>query len=83
MLVGGGWRGVEVVEQSWTWQAAPALLWASVDGGVASAGAFYQSLDDSERKLFRGAFDALCAEQVKGGVIALEHTAAIAVGTAA
>lgn len=80
MLRDGGWRDVVVSELTWTWQADPAALWASAEGGVASAGAFYRALDESGRDSFRGAFDALCAERSADGTIALPHTAAIASG---
>lgn len=80
MLRDGGWREVVVSELTWTWQAEPAALWASAEGGVASAGAFYRALDESGRRRFRGAFDELCAERAVDGVVALPHTAAIASG---
>lgn len=78
MLADGGWRA-EVGEITWTWHATPEALWESAAGGVASAGAFYLSLDAAERVLFRDAFDALCDERAEAGRIALEHTAALAV----
>jgi SAM-dependent methyltransferase len=83
MLSEGGWPAVDVSELSWTWHATPEELWRSVEGGVASAGALYLSLDASERARFAGAFDRLCEEHAAGGRVSLEHTAAIAVGHAA
>jgi len=80
MLAAGGWRGVEVSEHSWTWHAETEALWRSAVGGVASAGALYLSLDAAERTRFARAFDQLCAEHSNGSRVALEHTAAVAVG---
>lgn len=80
MLSEGGWCDVDVSEHHWIWRAAPAQLWASVEGGVASAGASYRALDEAGRTAFRAAFDALCAEHLDVGALALAHTAAIAVG---
>ena len=82
MLIDGGWHAVDISEITWTWQAHPDALWASAEGGVASAGAFYLALDPSDRPLFRRAFDELCDERAPGGVIALDHTAALAIGRA-
>lgn len=82
MLGHGGWRSLEVAEFSWQWRAAPDVLWASAEGGVASAGAFYLSLSHADRLLFRGAFDQSCAEHDSGGAVVLDHTAAVAVGRA-
>lgn len=80
MLTDAGWRGVEVIERTWTWDAEPAALWASAEGGVAGAGLFYRSLDEAGRVAFRVGFDDLCAELAIDGEVPLEHTAAIAVG---
>ncbi|MGO2933487.1 class I SAM-dependent methyltransferase [Microbacterium sp.] len=80
MLSEGGWTAVEVTESTWTWRAPREALWASAAGGVASAGAFYLSLDDADRSRFRRAFDDLSDEKADSGAIALEHTAALAVG---
>lgn len=82
MLSDGGWASVDVSELTWTWHATPAALWTSAVGGVASAGAFYASLSEPDRVLFRSAFDQLCAEHDSGGAVALEHTAAVALGRA-
>ena len=82
MLTDGGWREVRVEEHTWTWDARPQQLWASAEGGVASAGAFYLSLDPAEMHRFRAAFDELVSEHTQGGTVALEHTAALAVGAA-
>ncbi|MGO1921955.1 MAG: class I SAM-dependent methyltransferase [Microbacterium sp.] len=80
MLSEGGWAAVEVTESTWTWRARREALWVSASGGVASAGAFYLSLDDADRSRFRRAFDDLADEKADSGAIALEHTAALAVG---
>lgn len=81
MLRDADWHNVEIVEQRWTWRAEPEALWASAEGGVASAGAFYRSLTDAGRERFRMAFEALCEEHVRDGSVALEHTAGIAAAT--
>lgn len=83
MLSEGGWPAVEVSELTWTWRPTPEELWRSAEGGVASAGAFYLSLDGSERAGFARAFDQLCEENCEDGTVALEHTAAVAVSHAA
>lgn len=80
MLRDGDWQDVVVSELEWTWHAAPEALWASAEGGVASAGALYRSLGGRDRDRFRHAFDELCAERSVDGTIALPHTAAIASG---
>ncbi|MFJ4174196.1 class I SAM-dependent methyltransferase [Microbacterium sp. NPDC089696] len=82
MLTEAGWRGVAVAEKTWTWRARPEVLWISAEGGVASAGLFYRSLDDAGRAAFRRGFDAVCGERAVDGEVPLEHTAAIAVGEA-
>lgn len=82
MLSEGGWASVEISELTWVWHATPAALWASAAGGVASAGAFYLSLSEADRVLFRSAFDQLCGEHDSAGTVALEHTAAMALGRA-
>ena len=82
MLSDAGWMSVGVSELTWTWHASPVALWASARGGVASAGAFYASLDAPDRVLFRDAFEQMCAEHDSAGAIALVHTAAIALGRA-
>ena len=80
MLSDAGWRDVHVDEQAWTWHADPAVLWASAEGGVASAGAFYAALREDERHRFRAGFDAVCERRGVDGGIPLEHVAAVAVG---
>ena len=80
MLEQGGWRNVQVEELTWTWHATRQQLWASVEGGVASAGALFLSLGEAERHRFRGAFDKLVTERMRDGTVAFEHTAALAVG---
>ena len=82
MLADGGWTPVQVEELSWTWHVTPEVLWASAEGGVASAGMFYRGLDTADRLRFRAAFDGLCAEHGTEETIALAHTAAVAVGRA-
>lgn len=80
MLTDAGWRSLRVVEQAWTWHADPAALWASAEGGVASAGAFHTALGEEDRRRFRTGFDEVCARRADGGAIPLEHAAAVAVG---
>lgn len=82
MLEDAGWRDVVTEDVSWTWNASPSTLWASAEGGVASAGQFYRDLDADERALFRSAFDRVCARHAIDDVIPLAHTAAVAVGRA-
>lgn len=72
---------VRVSELTWMWRAEPAALWASVEGGVAGAGAHYAAADPDERLAFRSAFDAVVHERAVGGVLPLEHRAAIAVSS--
>ncbi|WP_298038021.1 class I SAM-dependent methyltransferase [uncultured Microbacterium sp.] len=79
MLRAAGWATVSVTEEERIWRASPEMLWASVEGGVASAGGFYQLLDGSARIRFRAAFDTVSARYDDAGTIALEHVAAIAV----
>ncbi|WP_144877438.1 class I SAM-dependent methyltransferase [Microbacterium sp. 1.5R] len=82
MLEDAGWAGVEVAEHTWIWYASPQELWASAEGGVATAGAFYRALDADGRVAFRGGFDAVCADRSVGDHVPLEHTAAIATALA-
>jgi ubiquinone/menaquinone biosynthesis C-methylase UbiE len=82
MLEDAGWREVVTEDMSWTWEVSPTALWASAEGGVASAGLFYQGLDSAERARFRSAFDRVCARHAIDDVIPLAHTAAVAVGRA-
>lgn len=82
MLAEGGWAAVEVSELSWTWMPTIDELWRSAEGGVASAGAYYLSLDEGERSRFALAFEQLCEERAVAGRVPLEHTAAVAVGAA-
>ncbi|MGO2745080.1 class I SAM-dependent methyltransferase [Microbacterium sp.] len=82
MLRDGRWRAPEVKELTWTWHAPREALWTSASGGVATAGAFYLSLDERSRDRFRRAFDDLCDEQAVDGAIPLEHVAAVAVSMA-
>ncbi|KJL30719.1 class I SAM-dependent methyltransferase [Microbacterium azadirachtae] len=79
MLQDGGWHAPDVVEKQWIWNAPATALWASVEGGVAGAGAYYLGLDAPDRARFRSAFDALIVERASDGVLALEHVAAVAV----
>lgn len=80
MLSDAGWHDVRVDERAWTWHADRDALWASAEGGVASAGAFYTALAPTDRARFRAGFDAVCERRIVGGAIPLEHVAAIAVG---
>lgn len=82
MLTDAGWRDTSTIEQTWTWEAAPETLWSSAEGGVASAGQFYRSLDREERARFRSGFDEACAVHARGGMVPLRHSAAVAVGRA-
>lgn len=82
MLVDAGWRSVRVQEVSWLWRVAPEVLWGSVLGGVAGAGAAYRALDDNDRAAFERAFRSVAAEHAdRSGALILEHTALLAVGT--
>lgn len=81
MLTEAGLDGVVVTERQWVWEATAAALWTSAEGGVAGAGALYGALDSVERKTFRVAFEAVVEERSQGGLIPLEHRAAIAVST--
>lgn len=78
MLSESGWTSVVVSELSWTWRATTDELWRSAEGGVASAGALYLSLDAAERRQFARAFEQLCQEHGDAGAVALDHTAAVA-----
>lgn len=69
----------DVTELTWTWHPTPAVLWRSVVGGVAGAGAFYATLSEPERERFRVAFDAIADERREGDAIPQTQTAAIAV----
>jgi SAM-dependent methyltransferase len=80
LLTDAGWHSLGVVDRAWTWRADPAVLWASAEGGVASAGAFYGALEAAERARFRAGFDEVCARRAESGAIPLEHVAAVAVG---
>lgn len=81
MLQQSGWRAVSVTELTWTWSAAPHVLWASVEGGVASAGALHRGLSATERRRFRASFDVTCAQRVVDGAVPLVHSAAVAIGS--
>ncbi|WP_087131234.1 class I SAM-dependent methyltransferase [Microbacterium esteraromaticum] len=78
MLRDAGWNP-KVDELTWTWRVRPQALWASVDGGVAGAGAFYRTLTDADRLRFRAAFDRIVAARMVADHVALEQTAAIAI----
>lgn len=80
MLRDAGWQELEVSEVTWTWEADPAALWVSAEGGVGAAGLFYRGLDDIDRGSFRRAFDLVCAERAVGARVPLAHTAAVACG---
>ncbi|WP_243225214.1 class I SAM-dependent methyltransferase [Microbacterium sp. CIAB417] len=82
MLGEGRWRDVSTTEITWIWRVAPEILWASAEGGVASAGAFYRALDAEGRRAFRRGFDLVAAERSEGDTVPLEHTAVVAVGAA-
>ncbi|UNK69455.1 class I SAM-dependent methyltransferase [Microbacterium sp. H1-D42] len=78
MLIDAGWSPA-MTELTWTWHPRPAVLWQSVVGGVAGAGAFYRTLSDADRERFRQAFDSIAAERGDGEGIPMQQTAAIAV----
>ncbi|WP_315900813.1 class I SAM-dependent methyltransferase [Microbacterium esteraromaticum] len=78
MLRGAGWEPV-VTEHTWTWRPTPEMLWRSVVGGVAGAGALYATLSDADRRRYRQAFDAVIDERRDGEVIPHVQTAAVAV----
>jgi SAM-dependent methyltransferase len=80
MLAEAGWRDVRSHELVWAWQVAPETLWASAEGGVASAGALYLGLGEQDRQAFRRAFDDVCSRHAVDGILHLEHVAAIAIG---
>lgn len=82
MLQEAGLPGVTVTELEWTWNADPGVLWRSVEGGVAGAGALYAALDQPERQRFRTAFELVVDERRVGGSLPLEHRAAVAVSAA-
>lgn len=82
MLTDAGWRDVSSTEHTWTWGVAPATLWRSAEGGVASAGLFYRALDPADRVRFRVGFDETCAAHSAGDGLRLRHSAALAVGRA-
>jgi SAM-dependent methyltransferase len=81
MLDEAGMGRTGVVEHTWTWTAAPAALWTSVEGGVAGAGALFAGLGPDARRNFRTAFDEAVEERLVDGALPLEHRAAIAVCT--
>ncbi|MFE2771936.1 class I SAM-dependent methyltransferase [Microbacterium resistens] len=85
MLRDAGWeegdRRLSVREHSWVWRVRPSALWASVEGGVAGAGARFAGLDDRERRRFRAAFEEIVEEHAEDGMLPLRHTAAVAVTT--
>lgn len=81
MLDDAGWTRPQVSEISWTWSADAPSLWASAEGGVGGAGQFYRALDDAGRRSFRNAFESVCRERAIDGVIPLEHSAAVAIGS--
>lgn len=82
MLIDAGWHEVRATELSWTWFPEPGELWASAEGGVASAGQFYLALDADGRRRFRHSFEAVCSERESEGVVPLVHTAAVGQGLA-
>ncbi len=80
MLGEAGWAGVQAAEYTWTWSAEESALWASAEGGVGGAGQFYRALESTDRRSFRIAFESVCRERAIGGVLPLEHSAAVAIG---
>ncbi|QYM65789.1 class I SAM-dependent methyltransferase [Microbacterium sp. Se5.02b] len=82
MLRQAGLQRLAVSEVEWVWPARPEALWRSVEGGVAGAGALYAGLDERGRQRFRAAFEAVVDERSVGGVLLLEHRAAVAVSAA-
>lgn len=79
MLEEAGLRSVTVTEVGWIWNADPAALWRSVEGGVASAGALYAGLEPVDRHRFRAAFEVVVEERSVRDSLPLEHRAAVAV----
>ncbi|WP_336645342.1 class I SAM-dependent methyltransferase [Microbacterium sp. USHLN186] len=77
MLTEVGWHPA-VTELTWTWHVEPEVLWRSVTGGVAGAGAFYATLAGADRARFQMAFDELTADRSEGGRMPMTQTAAIA-----
>lgn len=82
MLREAGLEHVVVTEVEWTWNAAPDALWASVEGGVAGAGALYARLVPEERRRFRAAFETVVDDRLVGAALPLAHRAAVAVSSA-
>lgn len=78
MLREAGWEDVSVREHSWNWQVSQAALWQALQGGVASAGAFYESLASDEQNAVAAAFDEVSRAFSAGSMLCLPHTAAIA-----
>src|SRR5690606_27474698 len=70
MLQDAGWKP-EMTESTWTWRPSAAMLWRSVEGGVAGAGAFYRALTDADRSRFLAAFDGIVAERSEDGALPL------------
>ncbi len=81
MLHDAGWNA-EVGELTWTWRPTSETLWRTIEGGIASAGAFFGGLADAERVRFRAAFDDIVAERAEDGRMPMTQTAAIAVAPA-
>lgn len=78
MLRDAGWYGVRIREHSWDWVISPIALWQALQGGVASAGALYESLSAREQLAVAEAFDEVCQRFASGSMVRLPHTAAIA-----
>jgi ubiquinone/menaquinone biosynthesis C-methylase UbiE len=79
MLRDAGFARVAVVEHTWIWEADPVVLWMSVEGGVAGAGALYAALGPDERRSFRRAFDEVVNDRLVDRMLPLEHRAVVAV----
>lgn len=81
MLSDSEWCVREVSELTWVWHADTTALWTSAEGGVGGAGLFYRALGTDDRASFRRAFDLVCEERSVDGLVPLEHSAAVAVGS--
>lgn len=79
MLRSAGLEHVTATEHGWTWNADPNVLWRSVEGGVAGAGALYARLGHDDRRRFRAAFELVVDERSVEGFLRLEHRAVVAV----
>ncbi|MBS1699231.1 MAG: methyltransferase domain-containing protein [Actinobacteria bacterium] len=80
MLGESGWPDPRVHELRWVWRASKDVLWTSIEGGIAGAGAYFRALDVHDRGRFRAGFEEVVAARSVDGLLPLEHAAAV--GTA-